>query len=54
MPETLKALEKELLRLQKVSDILFARKIPQNKGGTFSQEALDLLNDSEMQRILAE
>jgi hypothetical protein len=53
-PETLKALKTEGFRLQKVSDFLYAKKIPQNQNGTFSDEALALWNDSEIQRILAE
>jgi hypothetical protein len=53
-PEALAQIAKEHLKLQKISYRLIAKKVPQNYGGTFSQEALDLLNDSEMQRILAE
>lgn len=48
--ETLKALEKEGFRMQKISDYLNKKKIPHNKGGTFSNEALDLLEDSEIKK----
>lgn len=53
-PETLAAIEKEGFKLKRISDRLFLLKVPQNKTGTFSDEALALWDDSEIQRILAE
>lgn len=53
-PETLEALKKEGLRMKRISDRLFLLKVPQNKGGEFSQEAINCWFDSEIQRLMAE
>lgn len=49
-PEALREIKIAELRMKKVSDFLYAKKVPQINHGTFSKEALDFLQDSEMQR----
>jgi hypothetical protein len=38
--------------MKKVSDYLYFKKVPQTKDGTFPKEALDLIEDTEIQRII--
>lgn len=51
-PEILKEIKKAESRVQKISDLLYEKKIPQISHGIFPQEALDFFNDSQMQKIL--
>lgn len=53
-PEALREIKIAELRMKKVSDFLYAKKVPQINHGTFSKEALDFLQDSEMQRLLSQ
>lgn len=41
-------------RMKKISDYLILKKIPQINHGTFPQQAIDLLDNSEIQQILSQ
>ena len=50
--EALLEIKKSEIRMKRVSDYLYFKKVPQTTHGNFPQEALDILNDSQMQWIL--
>jgi hypothetical protein len=50
-PEALSAMKNAELRMIQVSDYLFFKKVPQTSHGIFPKEALDLFNDSYIQKI---
>lgn len=51
--EALRQIKISELRMKSVSDYLTFKKIPQVNHGTFPSEALNLMQDSQMQRILS-
>jgi hypothetical protein len=53
-PEALREIKISEMRMKRISDYLYFKKVPQTKHGTFPKEALDLMNDSQLQRILSE
>lgn len=53
-PEALIKIKQAEVRMKHISDYLYVKKIPQVNHGTFPKEALDLFDDSYIQKILSE
>lgn len=52
--EALHQIKLSEIRMQKISDYLYAKKVPQINHGVFPQQALDLFEDSQLQQILGD